>query len=169
MHVASLNQCLKQTTFQLVPLFFSLRATCSHPRIPGRGYPVQVVRAGSVNRSRDGVCGALYQTHFRKSHGLPVRLHQHAERPAAAAGSGPDGAFGGVRGATFRTCTKSPLQPARLLLQSGPVTRGWPHSRSDMIDLQCNVSFSCFGRFEQQIDVKFPIMIFFLFCCLHLS
>lgn len=30
-------------------------------------------------------------------------------------------------------------------------------------------SFSSLGRFEQQIDVEFPIIIFVLFCCLHLS
>lgn len=105
-------------------LFFSLRATCSHPRIPGPGSPVQIIRAGSINRSRDGVCSALHQTHFRKSHDLPVRLHQHAERPAAAAGAGPDGAVRSLRGTTLRTCTQPPLQPAWLLLQPGPVTGG---------------------------------------------
>lgn len=88
-----------------LPYFSSLRSTCSHPRIQGSGSPVQVIRAGSVNRSRDGICSALHQTHFRKSHDLPVRLHQHAERPAAAAGYGPDGAVRGLRGSTLRTCT----------------------------------------------------------------
>lgn len=71
-------------------LLLTCRATGRHPRVPGSRPALQVVRAGAADGGRDGIRGALHQAHLRRTHGVPVRLHQHSQRPAPAEGSGGD-------------------------------------------------------------------------------
>lgn len=66
------------------------RTTCSNPRVPESGATLQVFWPGAANGGWDRIRGALHQTHLRQTHGVPVRLHKHSERPAAAEGQTPN-------------------------------------------------------------------------------